>query len=173
MPNCADWETDMTTTTPPTTGRPTATGGSRKRAVGVRKDMTAEDLAANGLRDRWYPILPSHMIGRGELKKVRRLNIDWVLFRDAQGTLRMLEDRCPHRSAPLSVGQHLGDRLACKYHGVQVDGTGTVVSVPGMPGCALEGKQATVSLQVVEAADTIFAFVPLTADSEPTCRRRA
>ena len=28
-------------------------------------------------------------------------------------------------------GQHLGDRVACAYHGVQVDGDGTVVSVPG------------------------------------------
>ncbi|MFI6314491.1 Rieske 2Fe-2S domain-containing protein [Nocardia fusca] len=151
-----------------TTSAPTATGGSKKRAVGVRKEMTAADIAAAGLRDRWYPILPSRMVKPGESKKVTRLSVDWVLFRDPQGTVHMLEDRCPHRSAPLSVGQHLGDRLACKYHGVQVDGTGTVVSVPGMPGCALEGKRATVSLRVVEAADTIFAFVPLTQDSEPT-----
>ncbi|MEV0104760.1 Rieske 2Fe-2S domain-containing protein [Nocardia sp. NPDC050799] len=151
-----------------TTSAPTATGGPKKRAAGVRKEMTAADIAAAGLRDRWYPILPSRMVRPGESKKVTRLSVDWVLFRDPQGTVHMLEDRCPHRSAPLSVGQHLGDRLACKYHGVQVDGTGTVVSVPGMPGCALEGKRATVSLRVVEAADTIFAFVPLTQESGPT-----
>ncbi|MGC5164696.1 Rieske 2Fe-2S domain-containing protein [Rhodococcus sp. 105337] len=156
--------TTITTTTASTTG----TGGGSRRAVGIRGEMTADDLAKYGLRDRWYPILPSRMVGSGEMKKVKRLNIDWLLFRDAQGVVHMLEDRCPHRSAPLSVGQHLGDRVACAYHGVQVDGTGKVVSVPGMPGCALEGKQATVSLKVVEAADTIFAFVPLTADSEPT-----
>lgn len=139
-----------------------------KRAVGVRRPLDADELAATGLRDRWYPILPSRMVQPGEMVKVTRLEIDWLLFRDPRGKLFMLEDRCPHRSAPLSVGQHLGDRVACKYHGVQVDGTGTVVSVPGMPGCALEGKQATVSLEVAEAAETIFAFIPLTADSEPT-----
>lgn len=136
--------------------------------VGTRRQLSAEDLAATGLRDRWYPILPSRFVGAGEMVPVKRLGVDWLLFRNADGRLHMLEDRCPHRSAPLSVGQHLGDRIACKYHGVQVDGTGLVVSVPGMPGCALEGKRATVSLRVVEAADTIFAFIPLTDDSEPT-----
>jgi phenylpropionate dioxygenase-like ring-hydroxylating dioxygenase large terminal subunit len=138
------------------------------KVVGTRRVLSAEEIAATGLRDRWYPILPSRFVGAGEMVAVRRLGVDWLLFRDAQGAIHMLEDRCPHRSAPLSVGQHLGDRVACRYHGVQVDGAGVVTSVPGMPGCALEGKKATVSLAVVEAVDTIFAFVPLTEDSTPT-----
>lgn len=156
----------MTTTAHDT---PAAPASARPRhAVGTRRTLTADELSAFGLRDRWYPILPGHMLGNGSMQKVTRLGVDWLLFRDATGRVRMLEDRCPHRSAPLSAGQHLGDRVACRYHGVQVDGTGTVVSVPGMPGCALEGRQATVSLEVVEAAGVIFAFVPLTEDSEPT-----
>lgn len=154
-----------TTTNTPTT---TATPSKPRHAVGTRRTLTADELAANGLRDRWYPILPSHMLASGSMQKVTRLGVDWLLFRDATGRVRMLEDRCPHRSAPLSAGQHLGDRVACRYHGVQIDGTGTVVSVPGMPGCALEGRQATVSLEVVEDAGAIFAFLPLTEDSEPT-----
>ena len=166
----------MTTTEKPTqTTQPAAERAARPSArrratfaVGTRRHLDADEIAATGLRDRWYPILPSHMIKPGEMVPVRRLEVDWVLFRDAKGTVRMLEDRCPHRSAPLSVGQHLGDRVACAYHGVQVDGDGTVVSVPGMPGCALEGRRATVSLQVFEAADTIFAFIPLTDESVPT-----
>ena len=63
---------------------------------------------------------------RRRCSKVRRLGEDWLLFRQSDGTLRMLADRCPHRGAPLSLGQHLGDRVACQYHGVQVDGDGTV-----------------------------------------------
>ncbi|WP_026927702.1 Rieske 2Fe-2S domain-containing protein [Granulicoccus phenolivorans] len=146
----------------------TAATGRPKKAAGTRHTLTADELSAYGLRNRWYPILPSRMVATGDMVPVKRLNVDWVLFRDAKGQVHMLEDRCPHRSAPLSVGQHLGDRIACLYHGVQVNGEGTVVSVPGMPGCALEGRQATLSLKVVEACDTIFAFVPLTADDEPT-----
>lgn len=152
-----------------TAARPTARKAAKaKTVVGTRRTLTADELAATGLRNRWYPILPSRFVPNGGMVPVKRLNVDWLLFRDADGKLSMLEDRCPHRSAPLSVGQHLGDRVACKYHGVQIDGGGTVVSVPGMPGCALEGKQATTSLAVVEAVDTIFAFVPLTDEDEPT-----
>ncbi|MGV9711532.1 Rieske 2Fe-2S domain-containing protein [Gordonia sp. NPDC003424] len=166
----------MTTTEQPaarTRENAAAPGRPAKRrgptfAVGTRRHLVADEIAATGIRDRWYPILPSRMVEPGAMVPVRRLEVDWVLFRDPRGTIHMLEDRCPHRSAPLSVGQHLGDRIACAYHGVQVDGDGTVVSVPGMPGCALEGRRATVSLEVVEAADTIFAFIPLTAESEPT-----
>lgn len=156
----------MTTTTQ--TARPTGGKSKTKNVVGVRHEVDAKELAAMGLRDRWYPIYPSRFVGVGDMVKVKRLGVDWLLFRDATGRIRMLEDRCPHRSAPLSVGQHLGDRVACKYHGVQVDGNGTVISVPGMPGCALEGRTVTTSLAVAEAADTIFAFMPLTADSEVT-----
>lgn len=122
--------------------------------------LTLDELMATGLRDRWYPIIPSRLVANGSMKKVTRLGKDWLLFRDPQGKLSMLADRCPHRNAPLSIGQHLGDRVRCMYHGVEVDGSGTVVKVPGMPGCALEGKQATVSLEVAEGAEVIFAYFP-------------
>ncbi len=105
-----------------------------KTVVGTRRQLDAAELAATGLRDRWYPIYPSRFVGPGDMVKVRRLGVDWLLFRDARGgQIRMLEDRCPpHRSAPRYPWANTwGDRVACKYHGVQVDGRGTVVSVPG------------------------------------------
>lgn len=158
----------MTTKTTPRKAVKQAGKKAPKKVVGTRRTLSAEEIAATGIRNRWYPIVPSHFVADGDMLPVKRLGVDWLLFRYPNGELRMLEDRCPHRSAPLSVGQHLGDRIACLYHGVQVDGTGTVVSVPGMPGCALEGKQAAVSLSVVEAAGVVFAYVPLTDDDKPT-----
>lgn len=129
-------------------------------------ELTYDELRKTGLRDRWYPVLPSRLVKAGEMQKVTRLGKDWLVFRDARGKLSVLADRCPHRNAPLSIGQHLGDRVKCQYHGVEVDGTGTVVKVPGMPGCALEGKQATLSLECTEAAGAIFAWFPATPDSK-------
>jgi phenylpropionate dioxygenase-like ring-hydroxylating dioxygenase large terminal subunit len=124
----------------------------------VKKTLTAEDLLATGLRNRWYGVCPSSFVAPGALRRVTRLGEDWILFREPDGTLHMLEDRCPHRGAPLSQGAHLGDRIQCAYHGVQVNGEGTVVSVPGMPGCNLEGKQIVPSLPVREVAGAVLAY---------------
>lgn len=118
----------------------------------------AEHILSTGLRNQWYAVYPSHFIRSGEMKRVRRLGENWLLFRRPDGRLHMLADRCPHRSAPLSQGQHLGDRIACRYHGVQVNGDGVVVSVPGMPGCNLEGKRLVTSLPLKEAYGVIFAY---------------
>jgi phenylpropionate dioxygenase-like ring-hydroxylating dioxygenase large terminal subunit len=126
--------------------------------VYTRGALSAEQIFATGMRNQWHAVCPSHFVERGGMKKIRRLGEDWLLYRQSDGTVRMLADRCPHRGAPLSQGQHLGDRIACKYHGVQVDGTGTVTSVPGMPGCNLEGKKLVTSLPVQEVAGAILAW---------------
>lgn len=53
-----------------------------------------------------------------------------VLFRTQDGVVA-LEDRCCHRALPLSMGRVVGDRLQCGYHGLEFDGTGACVKVPG------------------------------------------
>jgi phenylpropionate dioxygenase-like ring-hydroxylating dioxygenase large terminal subunit len=53
-----------------------------------------------------------------------------VLFRDPQGRVAALHDRCPHRWAPLSTGWVEGDRLVCGYHGMAFDAKGHCVNVP-------------------------------------------
>ena len=57
-----------------------------------------------------------------------------VLWRDAQGKARALEDRCPHRRAPLSLGcVRDNGLLQCGYHGWSYDGaTGRLVEIPNM-----------------------------------------
>lgn len=124
----------------------------------TRKPPTAEEILATGVRNQWYAVCPSSFVTPGEMRPVTRLGERWLLFREPDGTLRMLADRCPHRSAPLSHGAHLGNRISCAYHGVQVDGTGTVVSVPGMPGCKIEGRTLVRSLPVREVAGAVLAY---------------
>ena len=57
-----------------------------------------------------------------------------VLWRDAQGIARALEDRCPHRRAPLSLGCVRKDGLLqCGYHGWSYEGaTGRLAEIPNM-----------------------------------------
>ncbi|MEL7030323.1 MAG: aromatic ring-hydroxylating dioxygenase subunit alpha [Pseudomonadota bacterium] len=52
-------------------------------------------------------------------------------FRTDGGEVRALQDRCPHRMAPLSLGKVDGDKLQCLYHGAQFNGVGRCVAIPG------------------------------------------
>ena len=112
---------------------------------------------AEGLKDLWFPVCPSHFV-KEQPVSLRRLGYKIVLWRDGQGQVQALEDHCPHRGAPLSLGVILGDRLACAYHGVEVRRDGVVTKVPGSPGCKLEGMKAARRFHAAEAADAIFLF---------------
>lgn len=41
-----------------------------------------------------------------------------VFYRDSAGQIIALQDSCPHRFAPLSLGRVEGDMLVCGYHGL-------------------------------------------------------
>lgn len=82
-----------------------------------------EALLRMGLRNRWYPLCPASFVTDRPIS-LYRLGLKLVLWRDATGTIRVQDDHCPHRGAPLSIGRLLGDRIACAYHGVEVDRTG-------------------------------------------------
>lgn len=100
----------------------------------------AEDRLNKGLLNSWYPVLPSWAV-QGAPVGITRLGENIVVWRDVDGRPHAVEDRCPHRGARLSMGWNLGDRLACWYHGVEVDGTGTVVDVPAVNDCPLANSE--------------------------------
>ncbi|MEZ5658677.1 MAG: aromatic ring-hydroxylating dioxygenase subunit alpha [Burkholderiaceae bacterium] len=54
-----------------------------------------------------------------------------VFFRDEHGNAVAIEDFCPHRGAPLSLGRVQDGRLVCGYHGLEMDGQGRPVRMPG------------------------------------------
>jgi vanillate O-demethylase monooxygenase subunit len=54
-----------------------------------------------------------------------------VLYRTDKGDPVVLEDACPHRKLPLSMGRLKGDGIECGYHGLVFDCAGKCVHVPG------------------------------------------
>ena len=117
----------------------------------------ADAVLEVGLKDRWYAVCPSSHLKENPIA-LRRLGCKIALWRDATGQVHALEDHCPHRGAPLSLGVILGDRLACPYHGVEVRGDGTVTRVPGSPGCKLEGSRPTRMFHATERHGAIFLY---------------
>ncbi|WP_063902300.1 Rieske 2Fe-2S domain-containing protein [Burkholderia ubonensis] len=83
---------------------------------------------------RWLPLALSEQVSGKALLGVMCMGQPLVLFRDAAGTARAMEDRCAHRRAPLSLGRVTPDgRLQCGYHGWTYDGaTGACVEIPNL-----------------------------------------
>ena len=82
----------------------------------------------------WWAVARSE-----EVTSAKPINVDIrdqpiVLWRDAAGIVRALEDRCPHRRAPLSLGCVLANgMIQCGYHGWTYDGeTGRLKDIPNL-----------------------------------------
>jgi len=85
------------------------------------------------LRNCWYAAAYADELDKGPLER-KLLDRDVVIFRDEAGQVAILEDRCPHRFAPLSSGRVVGDTIECPYHGLRFDRTGTCTHNPHMKG---------------------------------------
>lgn len=79
--------------------------------------------------NHWYVVARSSEVSDRPLSVVL-----WqqgiVLYRDTQGQIQALEDRCPHRFVKLSRGCVVGDDLECAYHGWRINGAGSCTAVP-------------------------------------------
>ena len=85
------------------------------------------------LRNCWYMAAWSEGIGVGDVIARTILGEPVVLFRDNDGRVGAVADRCPHRFAPLSAGRIVGNVLVCGYHGLGFDRTGACAANPYGP----------------------------------------
>jgi Rieske [2Fe-2S] domain len=58
------------------------------------------------------------------LRKHKILDRNLVLFRTTGGQAIALNDRCAHRSYPLSASKLDGDTIVCGYHGLRYNAAG-------------------------------------------------
>lgn len=82
------------------------------------------------LKNVWYVAAWDHEIGRS-LTPLTILGEPVVLYRTEAGKTAALEDACPHRKLPLSMGRLKGDDVECGYHGLTFDCSGACTRVPG------------------------------------------
>ena len=68
--------------------------------------------------------------GEPELLARRIADRPLVFWRQADGSLAAIHDRCPHRFAPLSRGDLVDGGLQCPYHGLTFDAAGACVKNP-------------------------------------------
>lgn len=78
------------------------------------------------LINAWYVAALSPEVGRTP-KAVTLLDQDIVLYRQRDGAPVALEDACPHRKLPLSMGRVKDDAIECGYHGLVFDCAGRCI----------------------------------------------
>lgn len=88
-----------------------------------------------------------------------------VMFRQADGMVAALEDRCCHKELPLSCGTLEERGLRCGYHGLLFDGQGACLEVPGQD--RVPSKARVRSYPLVERDQVLWIWIGATPDDKP------
>jgi phenylpropionate dioxygenase-like ring-hydroxylating dioxygenase large terminal subunit len=104
----------------------------------IRASSAATRQMADGntafVKNEWYVVAFADELQRSLLKRTV-LGQRLVLFRTLAGVPVALDDRCAHRSFPLSAGTLDGDTVVCGYHGLRYDAAGDCIQVPSQKTC--------------------------------------
>ncbi|MGI2902771.1 Rieske 2Fe-2S domain-containing protein [Tolypothrix sp. VBCCA 56010] len=102
-------------------------------------------------RQCWYPVCFVQDLPKNQPYSFSLYDEPFVLFRDQDGKLVCLVDRCPHRAAKFSDGQIIDGKIECLYHGWQFGSDGQCLHIPQLPTNAKIPANACVeSFEVVE-----------------------
>ncbi len=110
----------------------------------------------SGLRSFFHPVAFSSDI-QDRPVRARLMGQDWVLYR-FDGEIQAFLDRCPHRSAPLSVGSVFADGIECLYHGWRFSAEGRCTYIPALGDSQAIPKNAslTCAAKVEERYGLVF-----------------
>jgi nitrite reductase/ring-hydroxylating ferredoxin subunit len=99
------------------------------------------DLVAPGTTpERFEPVLGVADLPEGAMRRVTRGDLDILLAHTPDGIVAV-DDRCPHMSAPLSLGTLDGCVVACPLHEGQFDlRSGEPVRMPTTGGLDPDGR---------------------------------
>jgi len=122
----------------------------------------------------WQPISLSEHVGTELPLRVCVGADEIVLFRDSNNIVRALEDRCPHRRVPLSLGKIVEGELRCAYHGWTFAGeSGACTQIPNLSDAEQVPSRYKVAAYITEEANG-FVFLwcgetpPTKSNQRPT-----
>ena len=82
-------------------------------------------------KNAWYvAATPEELDGEKPLGR-RICGLPMVFFRGPEGQASAVDDFCPHRGAPLSLGRVIEGKLVCGYHGLEMGCDGKTLAMPG------------------------------------------
>jgi phenylpropionate dioxygenase-like ring-hydroxylating dioxygenase large terminal subunit len=107
----------------------------------------------------WYPIAFTQDLPKDRPYSFSLYDEPLVLFRNQDGKLGCLIDRCPHRAARFSDGQIIDGKIECLYHGWQFGTDGQCLHIPQLPADAKIPTNACVkSFAIVERQGIVWMW---------------
>lgn len=113
----------------------------------------------------WHPIALVEALQPGTVQRVRLLDQDLVLWRGANGTIQVWEDRCPHRSVRLSGGKVVENTIVCPYHGMVYNSEGRCIKVPAHPSYEPPRQACARSYPIQEQYGLVFVCLGTTPNA--------
>ncbi|MCK6370452.1 MAG: aromatic ring-hydroxylating dioxygenase subunit alpha [Gammaproteobacteria bacterium] len=115
----------------------------------------------------WYPMIRSEDLGPDRPERATCLGVDFVVFRDEDGSARVLSDTCVHRGGSLSGPWELRGRpriidgcVVCPYHGWEFGGDGECRNIPSIGyGTRPPARAKVDSYPTLEKYGIVFAFL--------------
>lgn len=114
------------------------------------------------MRRHWMPVCMSEEVAEpdGTPRRARLLGEDMVVFRDTEGRIGVLDERCPHRRASLVFGRNEECGLRCLYHGWKFDVNGRAMDMSSEPQDAkLRASMRTRAYPAQEAGGFVWAWM--------------
>ena len=116
----------------------------------------------NLIRRYWVPALLSEEVPQPDCPpvRVRMLGEELVAFRDSEGRIGLLGERCAHRGTSLFYGRNEDCGLRCIYHGWKYGVDGHVLDMPAEPGDSdFRKKLHHTAYPTHEAGGVIYAYL--------------
>lgn len=127
----------------------------------------------------WFVVARSDAV-RAKPQRVTLFGRRWAVARSEDGAVMAVEDRCPHRHAPLSEGHLTAEGLRCPYHGWTFSRSGSRVHIPGWPAGQPSPDVRVPTLAIVERDGLVWGAAQPVTDAalpraivalDPSCRR--
>jgi len=119
-----------------------------------------ETPMGQGFRRYWTPIALASQVDRpdSDPARVRFCGENYVLFRDTEGRLGLLDEQCPHRGASLALGRVEQCGIRCIYHGWKFDVEGRLLDSPNYPNPDYRAKFRAPTYPVEERGGLIWGY---------------
>lgn len=124
------------------------------------------------MRRYWHPICTSAELPGpdGDPLRTHLLGESFVVFRDTQGRVGVMDELCMHRGASLALGRVEEGGIRCLYHGWKFAVDGTILDTPNHADSRLRERLKAPCYPVRESAGLVWTYIG-PSEHQPPFRR--